>query len=169
MIRDEGSCVLIDFGIARDISIRYKKMYKRVFRHQPEISHHVGTLPYMSPEQISSGVDIDYRTDLYSLGITLYEMLVFSRVFKGSGASISRSITTWTPPVPSKENPALPLELDTIIMTAIAKNKNKRYQSGAAFAEDLHNWLYGIVVKRKELSLWGKSWRKIVIFFQGKN
>ncbi|WP_372369335.1 serine/threonine protein kinase [Candidatus Uabimicrobium sp. HlEnr_7] len=164
LIRKEGSCVLIDFGIARDVSIRYKKIYKRVFRHQPEISHHVGTLPYMSPEQISSQDDIDYRTDIYSLGITLYEMLVFKRAFTGNSSSILRAIPTWTPPSPSKKNPGVPQDLDHIVMKAIAKNKNKRYQSGADFAYDLHNWLYNIVVEKSQLSLW----QKITIFFKAK-
>ncbi|BBM82997.1 serine/threonine protein kinase [Candidatus Uabimicrobium amorphum] len=167
LIRNEGSCVLIDFGIARDISIRYKKIYKRVFRHQPEISHHVGTLPYMSPEQISAHHDIDYRTDIYSLGITLYEMLVFKRAFTGNSATILRAIPTSTPTPPSKENPRVPQSLDTIVMKAIAKNKNKRYQSGALLANDLHNWLHDIVVEKQQLNLWQSLSQKFLHFFQG--
>ena len=154
MIRNEGSCVLIDFGIARDVSIREKVVYKRVFRHRPEISHFVGTVPYMSPEQISSRHLIDYRTDLYSLGVTLYEMLVSERLFKGNEPHVVRSILTSYPSAPSSKNGLVSKELDAIVLKSIARKKSKRYQSGAEFAHALHCWLHGITVRKQKQNLW---------------
>jgi serine/threonine protein kinase len=161
MIRKDKSAVLIDFGIARDTSVRRRRYRGRYISTREEISHYVGTLPYMSPEQISSKHYIDYRTDIYSLGVTLYEALTQERPFKGSGQTISRSILNWYPPEPSKINGDIPHDLDIIVMRALEKSKKKRYENGAEFAEDLHRWLHEQPILSSRARWWIRAWRKI--------
>jgi serine/threonine-protein kinase len=159
MVRTNGSIVLIDFGIARTLL----KPSSRLSRSQSlqEISHYVGTPPYMSPEQLSSCNIIDYRTDIYSLGVTLYEMLTGDRPFKGGNTTMYRSILNWYPPEPSVTVPGVPHELDIITMKALEKEKHKRYQSGAEMAEDLHRFLNHLPILSARAHWWVRGWRKL--------
>ena len=163
MVRKNGKPVLIDFGIARDISKR-KPRGRRA--KKKEITHYVGTLPYMSPEQISSQYSIDARTDLYSLGVTLYEMLTGEKPFRGGTQTVCRSILKWYPPEPHSINEDIPQELSVIAMRSIEKNKLKRYQSGAEFAEELHRFLHGLPIRSYRANWWARLWRKIRGFFR---
>jgi predicted Ser/Thr protein kinase len=161
MIRNNGSIVLIDFGIARD-EVRKMSRYRNTIQSvQEEISHYVGTPPYMSPEQLSSRETIDERTDIYSLGVTFYEMLTGTRPFKGGNITIYRSILNWYPPEPSHLVPGLPRELDIIVMKAIEKSKYKRYQSSAEMAEDLHRFLQGEAILSVRANWLIRAWRKL--------
>ena len=160
MIRRNGSIVLIDFGIARTLAKRSSARGRRNSSNG-EISHYIGTPPYMSPEQISPNQVIDYRSDLYALGVTLYEMVTGERPFKGGATTITKQILNWYPPEPSQVVPGIPHELDIIIMKALEKNKYKRYQSGAEFAEDLHRFLNYEPVLSTRANWWVRFWRKL--------
>lgn len=164
MIKNDGTAVLIDFGIAKLTSTKQGHHYCQ--EGNQEISHYVGTLPYMSPEQLSSEATIDYRTDIYSLGVTLYEMLTFTRAFRGGNQTICRSIVASYPDEPSRLNPLVPRDLDTITMKALEKNKTNRYKSAATLAEDLQRWRDGKPILSKPVGRLARLWRKIRGFFK---
>ncbi len=103
----------------------------------------LGTLRYMSPEQATGNRDeLDHRTDIYSLGVTLYELLTLQPAIQGDGyREMLNELETRDPPSPRSIDTSLPMELDTIVRKAIAKSPSDRYQTATAFADDLQAWL----------------------------
>jgi serine/threonine protein kinase/Tol biopolymer transport system component len=97
----------------------------------------IGTAGYMSPEQVC-GEKLDARTDLFSFGMVLYELATGQRAFQGDTAPVLReAILSTTPPLPSKLSPALPEQLDMIILKALQKPRELRYQSAGELRADL--------------------------------
>lgn len=128
----EGRLSVNDFGLARILE-------------QPGVTvtgEFVGTPAYMSPEQIAAGrTPIDHRTDIYSLGATLYEMLTHQRPFPGERREqILAQILHKEPRRPRRINRAIPSDLETICLKALEKDPDRRYQSAAAMAEDLRRY-----------------------------
>jgi serine/threonine protein kinase len=124
----------------------------------------VGTLRYMSPEQASGGLaPIDHRTDIYSLGITLYELLTLQPAVIGVGYNeLSNQIAHVDPRLPKSIDATIPSELETITLKSIAKDPKDRYATAAHFADDLQRWLDDKPILAKPPSLlqrFGK-WRK---------
>ena len=111
----------------------------------------VGTLRYMSPEQaLAKQVIVDHRTDIYSLGATLYELLTLRPVHDGTTRQeILRQIAFDEPIIPSRVDRRIPLELSTIVVAALAKNPNERYQSAQEMADDLRRFKSDIPIKRR--------------------
>jgi tetratricopeptide (TPR) repeat protein len=103
----------------------------------------VGTLRYMSPEQaLARRVPIDHRTDLYSLGATLYELLTLAPVFAGCDRQeLLRQIAFDEPIRPRRLNRFIPIELETIVLKAIEKNPGDRYAAAQELADDLERFL----------------------------
>lgn len=131
MVSFEGEVKLIDFGIAKaETQIEATK---------------AGTLKgkygYMSPEQ-ADGQNIDSRTDIFSVGIVLWELLANDRLFtSNSEAAILRKIRDCQVPAIRKLNPSIPPELENIVNKALAKDKSLRYQTAAALHRDLNRFL----------------------------
>ncbi len=131
MVSFEGEVKIIDFGIAKaETQIEATK---------------AGTLKgkfgYMSPEQ-AEGFPIDLRTDIFSLGIVLWELLANDRLFtSNSEAAILRKIRECNIPPIRKINPTVHPELERIVAKALTKDKNVRYQTAAAFNRDLNRFL----------------------------
>jgi serine/threonine protein kinase len=125
MVTEEGEVKLSDFGIAR-------------FATQVSNSGRImGTPAYLSPEQIL-GEPHSTRSDLFSLGIVLYQMLTGVPPFDGSSvAAVCAQILSTHPVPPSKRNPSLPQGLDHIVMRCLAKKPEDRYPSGEALAASL--------------------------------
>ena len=105
----------------------------------------MGTLRYMSPEQASGRVHaVDHRTDIYSLGITLYELLTLRLAFDAPNRiELITLINQSTPVAPRKLNPAIPADLETILCKAISREPLERYESAGEMAEDLQRFLRG--------------------------
>jgi tetratricopeptide (TPR) repeat protein len=103
----------------------------------------VGTLRYMSPEQaLAKRVVVDQRTDIYSLGVTLYELLTLEPAFRGSDRQeLLRQIAFEEPRPPRRINKAIPVELETIVLKAMEKNPAERYGTAQELADDLERWL----------------------------
>jgi serine/threonine protein kinase len=125
-VTDEDKVKLVDFGVAR-------------FASQVSGSDRVlGTPAYLSPEQIE-GRTQDGRSDLFSLGIVLYEMITRVRPFAGNSlGEVCAQILTVNPVPPSKLNPAVPVAFDRIIGRCLARNPADRYQSGNELARALY-------------------------------
>src|SRR5262249_9097247 len=104
----------------------------------------VGTPAYMSPEQArGEGERVDGRTDVYSLGVVLYELLTGSRPFKGDPETLVRKVLSEDPPPPRALGPAVPRALAAVCLTAMARDRAGRYQRAAHLAEDLRRFLAG--------------------------
>ena len=108
----------------------------------------LGTPSYMAPEQLS-GRPFDGRADLYSLGVTAYQLLTGQLPFRAdSMASLVQRIATDEPPAASDLRPELPLEIDGILARAMNKDPEKRYANGADFARALR------ALHSEEADLW---------------
>lgn len=133
MITPKGTAKLLDFGIAKASSDKQLTMTGTT----------LGSLYYMSPEQIR-GEHVDARADLYSLGITLYELVTGKRPFGGdSGFAIMAEHLQKQPVPPVELDPRVPPALNAVILRALAKSANDRYQDAAAFRNALCNVAFG--------------------------
>ena len=133
LIDDQGDLWVADFGLAR----------LHGASGLTATGDLVGTLRYMSPEQVvgDRGV-VDHRTDLYSLGVTLYESAALVPAFPGGDmAALVPRILNEEPPPPSHATPQLPRDLETIILKAMAKEPSGRYSTARAMADDLRRFL----------------------------
>jgi serine/threonine-protein kinase len=127
MITPQGRAKIADFGIAR--------MRSSETRTQTGVI--LGSPKYISPEQVV-GKRADHRSDIFSLGIILYECLTGATPFNGEGLSaLMYQITNHDPAPPSSANPQVPVMLDYIIAKVLAKSPEARYQSAADFSNDL--------------------------------
>ena len=105
----------------------------------------VGTLRYMSPEQaMGQSVLVDHRTDVYSLGVTLYELLALQPAFSGEdGPALLRQIEQQEPRPLRQLQPKVPADLETVVLKAMAKRREERYATAQEFADDLRRVLEG--------------------------
>jgi eukaryotic-like serine/threonine-protein kinase len=134
LIDRQGRVRLIDFGVAR-------------FFEDGTLTNTgalVGTPLYMSPEQVTGRLDVDHRTDVYSLGMVLYELLTLARAIAApTREGVLRKVVTKAMPPASWQNTAIPRDLEGVLHKAIAKDPDDRYQTAADFAADLKRWLDG--------------------------
>ncbi|NOT32336.1 MAG: protein kinase [Planctomycetes bacterium] len=133
LVRRDGTAVLTDFGLAREQGL-------------PGISaagDFAGTPSYVSPEQAMSGrVPVDHRSDVFSLGATLYELVTLHPAFPGHTThEILSHILTKPPIQPQRLNPALAPDLVTILEKALEKDPDRRYPSAGELAEDLRAFI----------------------------
>lgn len=131
LITPAGDPVLVDFGLARQEETDALTL---TFTGEA-----LGTPAYMSPEQIVGQSDLGRTTDVYALGVTLYECLTLSQPFNGpSRSSVESSVLNRTPPRPSSLNRVLPREIDAVIAVALDRDPARRYATAELFADDLH-------------------------------
>lgn len=142
LLAADGRVRVTDFGLARMLE-------------QPGVTvtgEFVGTPAYMSPEQITAGrVLVDHRTDVYSLGATLYELLTLRPPFVADGRDrLLAMVIQKDPPSVRSLDPKVPKDLETICLKALDKDPDRRYQSAGAMAEDLRRYLnrFAILAKR---------------------
>ena len=151
LLGPDGRLSINDFGLARMLE-------------QPGMTmsgEFVGSPLYMSPEQITAGrVTVDHRTDIYSLGATLYELLVLLPPFPGQnrdqvlGQILHKDATSTR-----KLNRRVPMDLDTICMKAIDKDPDRRYQTAGALAEDLRRFVRRHAISARRMGPFGHSVR----------
>lgn len=124
----------------------------------------MGTLKYMSPEQAAGNRNVlDHRTDIYSLGVTLYELLTLTPAIRGDGyRELLNEVVEREPVSPKSIEPGLPVELDTIIRKAIAKSPTGRYATAGEMAEDLQRWLDDKPIKARPPTMLDRlaKWRR---------
>jgi serine/threonine-protein kinase len=129
MVTDEGQVKVMDFGIARAISDSSAT--------QAHTSGIVGTAQYFSPEQ-ARGEAVDARTDLYSTGVVLYEMLAGRPPFKGDTAvSVAYQHVSEKVTPPSAHNADISPEMDQVVLNALAKDRDERFQTAEEFRDHL--------------------------------
>ena len=130
-----GKLWVTDFGLARcqtDLSLT-------------QTGDVVGTRQYMSPEQaLGQAALVDHRTDIYSLGATLYELLTLRPAFEAAdGAALLRSIDREEPQRIRSLQPLVPLDLETVVNKSMARNRDERYLTAKELADDLRRLLEG--------------------------
>src|SRR5437870_389301 len=136
MVRPDGVVKVLDFGLAKlaemidatDVSANDPTaITQKVVETNPGVV--MGTITYMSPEQ-ARGVAIDSRTDIYSLGVVMYEMIAGRVPFEGeSFGDVISGILTKRPAPLARYNPGVHPELDRIVTKALVKNRDERYQT----------------------------------------
>ncbi len=133
LLRRDLRPLLADFGLAKDLSAASLTRSGDL----------VGTYHYLSPELAMSGrVPVTPRTDVYSLGVTLYEAITLAVPFPGDSApKVLHEIAFQDPPDPRRLNPAIPTPLAAIALAAMEKRPDRRYGSAAEMAEDLRRFL----------------------------
>ena len=130
--------------IERETQVVYVTDFGLAVREDDYIEKLVGagSPPYKSPEQVRcEGDRIKGRSDLFSLGIVMYEMLTREKPFKGQGIELKEQITNYDPPNPSTLKLGIPRELDRICMKLLQKDPLDRYSDGQVLADDLQAWL----------------------------
>jgi eukaryotic-like serine/threonine-protein kinase len=137
MVTRDGQVKVMDFGIAR-LSTTAETV--------AQTAAVLGTAAYLSPEQ-AQGQRVDGRSDIYSLGCVLDELLSGSPPFAGDSAmAVAMQHVKETPPVPSARNPDITPQMDAVVMKALAKNPDNRYQTAEEFREDLERLRRGELV-----------------------
>ena len=135
MITPQGTVKVMDFGIARAVSDSAATM--------TSTAAVIGTAQYLSPEQ-ARGESVDARSDVYSMGCLLYELVTGAPPFSGdSPVAVAYQHVREDPRLPSSINPQVPAELDAILLKAMSKNPANRYQSAAEMRNDLLRALAG--------------------------
>jgi WD40 repeat protein/serine/threonine protein kinase/tetratricopeptide (TPR) repeat protein len=149
LLSDEnGNVWVTDFGLAKAVG-------GDDLTHTGEL---VGTVRYMAPERFRGQGDL--RADIYSLGLTLYELLALRPAFEEKDrAALIRQVTQEDAPRLRKVNRAVPRDLETIVHKAVAREPGQRYATAAALAEDLNRFLEGRPIRARQVSAAERAWR----------
>jgi eukaryotic-like serine/threonine-protein kinase len=144
-----GNLWITDFGLARSGTDTGLTMSGDL----------VGTLRYMSPEQaLGKPLLLDQRTDIYSLGATLYELLTLTPAFSGGDRQALLRQITFDEPLPLRRvNRAVPVELETIVQKAMSKLPEERYATAQELADDLRRFLADQPIRAKRPTLWQRA------------
>jgi DNA-binding beta-propeller fold protein YncE len=146
-----GRAKLTDFGLAH--------LTEGASAWSSQSGGMVGTPAYMSPEQIGAADRLDGRSDLYSLGVVLYELLTGERPFRGMAPMVLQQQVQEEPRRPRKLNDAVPRDLETITLKCLAKEPGRRYRGAEELADDLQRWLDGQPIRARPVGMAGRVGR----------
>ena len=149
LLAPDGRLSVTDFGLARVLE-------------QPGMTmsgEFVGTPRYMSPEQISAGrAPLDHRTDIYSLGAALYELLTLQPPFSGKTRDeVIGQILHKEPKPPRRLNKRISTDLETICLKALERDPDRRYQTAGQMAEDLRAYVNRFAISAKRVGIVGRT------------
>ena len=148
---DQDISKLGDFGLARLLNGDTVTLTRAV--------ETIGTPAYMSPEQTDYVADVDLRSDVYSLGATLYHVLTGQAPFRGSSLAILKQVTEVEPVKPGQLNESVSKELETICLKALSKLPEHRYASARELSDDLQRFIDGRPIVARPIPVW---WRLIM-------
>ena len=153
MLNREDDVKILDFGLA----------YAEAFKEDvwADLMSVGGTPVYMAPEQLQG--DNDARSDLYSLGVVMYEMATGKVPFRGDIKELKNAHLSQTPPRPRFFNPQIPVQLENIILKAMTKDPDKRYQNAFEMRRDIINLIYTKDSKKLEKEVTRKYRRLILL------
>ncbi|MFQ5458404.1 MAG: protein kinase [Myxococcota bacterium] len=132
ILADDGRIMVADFGLAKSTDEESMTLTGSL----------LGTVRYLSPEQaMARRIPVDHRTDIYSLGATMYELLCFQPAFPGTDdKQVLSAVITRDPAPPHRIAPSVPREMETICLKAMEKSPEFRYATARAFADDLRRY-----------------------------
>ena len=145
-----GRAKITDFGLARFDEQQTRLTMEGMI---------AGTPAYMSPEQILDPHNVDVRSDLYSLGVTMYEMLTGELPFRGVTRMTLMQVLHADPVAIRYLNDEVPVDLETIVTKSIAKDAARRYENAAELADDLQRFLDGETIEAQPAGRIEKMWR----------
>jgi serine/threonine protein kinase len=144
-----GSPNIADFGLAK------REVGDLTMSFDGQI---VGTPAYMSPEQ-ATGTNFDRRSDVYSLGVILFEMLTGEKPFRGNHRMVLQQVVNDDAPSPRKLNAAIPRDVETICLKCLEKNPTSRYQTATELADDLRRYLNGEPILARPVNAIERIWK----------
>ena len=149
IVDQDGRPHIIDFGLAKSSNDDYDLTI------QGEL---LGTPAYMSPEQ-ANGDRASHQSDIYSLGVILFELLTGSCPFSGDRSSVLQQVVVRSPPPPRSLRASIPRDLETICLQAIEKEPARRYRSAHEMAADLRRFISGVPILARRPSVPEMCWR----------
>lgn len=151
LLNKEGEPHLTDFGVAK------------ILEHDAGVTRSaeiIGTPSYMSPEQAKGGSAITTATDVYSMGVILYELLTGARPFAGANAlEVLQKVVACAPADPRLVNPQLSRDIVTICLKCLEKDSHHRYGSAASLADDLDRFIADKPIEARSISARERVWR----------
>ena len=155
LLDQDGALHITDFGVARLMADAGEGMTRT--------GDIVGTPTYMSPEQARAATgSIDARTDVYSLGATLYEVVTLSPPFEATDVvELYRKIIHQEPRSPAALDPSVPRDLETIIQKSMQKEREDRYASAREMARDLRAFAEDRPINARRTPLWRRAWKAV--------
>ena len=146
LVSYEGEVKIIDFGLAKAASSTIQTQ-KGIIK---------GKLAYMSPEQVR-GATIDHRSDVFAAGVVFFEILTGTRLFRGnSDLETFEKVRACHVPRPSNLNPNIPRRLEQILLTALARDPDRRFQSAGALHDRLKEFMFSkrLITRSEHLGQW---------------
>jgi serine/threonine protein kinase len=152
MVGPDGAPTVLDFGLARDLEADAPAVTRT--------GDVVGTPAYLAPEQLDPHGRADRRTDVWALGVTLYEALTTRRPFDApTAAAVADAVRRFDPDDPRRLNPAVTKDLAVVVVAALSKEPARRYATALAFAEDLERVARGEPPLARPLGPFGRARR----------